>query len=217
MTVSPEGGGPGRSCSFTLHKVSRSNRSEPLGRSAGRLSRNRSSHAGRVRLRPVEVALRATRTGDGESLARLWLEMSRYYAALDDDAFQVPRPEGLRESFERDVDTHEERTLSLVAEVSGGIVGWVYAHVLEPQDDAAHQMLRDLGRWRLSVDALVVLPAFWRLGIGSQLMEAAEAWARDKGAVVCFLNTYVHSPVSVPFYETRMGYRRRSLGFWKRL
>jgi hypothetical protein len=31
------------------------------------------------------------------------------------------------------------------------------------------------------------------------------------------LDTYVHSPVSVPFYERHMGYQRRSIHFAKEL
>lgn len=31
------------------------------------------------------------------------------------------------------------------------------------------------------------------------------------------LDTYLHSPLSVPFYEQRMGYRRQSVAFQKDL
>jgi GNAT superfamily N-acetyltransferase len=165
----------------------------------------------------VGAVLRSARAGDGESLARLWLEMAAYYTALDANAFQIPQSEGLAQSFERDVDALDEAALSVVAEIDDRVVGWIYAQLLEPQDDASHQMLRDLGRRRLTVEALVVEQGLWRHGIGSALMDAAEAWARGNGADACFLNTYVHSAVSVPFYESKMGYERRNLGFWKRL
>jgi len=45
----------------------------------------------------------------------------------------------------------------------------------------------------------------------------AEAWGRDRGAHVARLGTYAHSPVSVPFYENRMGYERRAIIFQKNL
>ena len=55
-------------------------------------------------------------------------------------------------------------------------------------------------------------------GEGSQaLLTAAEAWGRDRGAEVVRLDTYADSPVSVPFYEQRMGYQRRSIVFQKPL
>jgi hypothetical protein len=42
-------------------------------------------------------------------------------------------------------------------------------------------------------------------------MEAVEAWARERGAALVLLDTWVDSPVSVPFYERRMRFSRRGL------
>jgi GNAT superfamily N-acetyltransferase len=59
--------------------------------------------------------------------------------------------------------------------------------------------------------------SYRRRGVGAQLLRAAEAWGRDKGAVRSVLTTYHASPLSVPFYEQGMGYERRSIVFEKRL
>jgi GNAT superfamily N-acetyltransferase len=59
--------------------------------------------------------------------------------------------------------------------------------------------------------------SYRRRGVGAQLLRAAEAWGRDKGAVRAVLTTYHASPLSVPFYEQGMGYERRSIVFEKRL
>jgi GNAT superfamily N-acetyltransferase len=104
-----------------------------------------------------------------------------------------------------------------VAELDGQVVGDVSARLERPADDAERQLLRDLGRTRLSVDALGVLAAYRRRGVGAQLMAAAEGWGRDRGAVRSVLITYHASPLSVPFYEQRMGYERQSIVFEKRL
>ena len=48
-------------------------------------------------------------------------------------------------------------------------------------------------------------------------MGAVERWARERGAVCAMLDTYAASPLSVPFYEQRMGYQRRAIIFQKRL
>jgi Acetyltransferase (GNAT) family len=48
-------------------------------------------------------------------------------------------------------------------------------------------------------------------------LTAAEEWGRDRGAEVVRLDTYADSPVSVPFYERHMGYRRRAIIFQKPL
>src|SRR5207253_4376667 len=53
-----------------------------------------------------------------------------------------------------------------------------------------------------------------RHGSGRVLVEAAERWGREHGASLFFLDTYVMSPLSVPFYE-RLGYARRSIRFVK--
>jgi GNAT superfamily N-acetyltransferase len=50
-----------------------------------------------------------------------------------------------------------------------------------------------------------------RQGVGTILMEAAEEWGRQRGAVVAATDTNLHSPLSVPFYEDRMGYLRQAV------
>ena len=44
---------------------------------------------------------------------------------------------------------------------------------------------------------------------------AGEEWGRGRGTAIAVLDTYVDSPVSVPFYEQRMGYSRQELRFRK--
>jgi len=86
-----------------------------------------------------------------------------------------------------------------------------------PRDDAQHQLLRELAERRLVVEALVVERSSWRHGIGTQLMRAVEDWASARGATLSSVDTYVHSPVSMPFYEQGMGYAQRRVTFQKRL
>ena len=49
------------------------------------------------------------------------------------------------------------------------------------------------------------------------LVAAAEAWGRDRGATVAFCDTWIGSPVSLPFWEERLKYAGRSLRLRKRL
>jgi GNAT superfamily N-acetyltransferase len=154
-------------------------------------------------------------------MARVWLSAGAYYADLDPAHFQRPSAEGLPESFEADIRATEQGPASdklrLVADAEGRVAGWLTAHVEHPRANAAHQLVRELGWRRLIVDALMVDQALWRQGIGTALLEAAESWGRDRGADLVSLDTYVHSPVSVPFYERHMDYQRRQIVFTKPL
>ena len=143
---------------------------------------------------------------------------TRHYAALDADPFQVPPAEGLVAWFEELLRRpRPDDAVWLVGEVDGRMVGDVVARLERPAEDAERQVLRDLGRTRLHVDALGVEAAYRRRGVGARLMHAVEAWGRDRGAVRSVLTTYRDSPLSVPFYEQGMGYARRSIVFEKRL
>ena len=167
----------------------------------------------------MPVQIRPPRPGDGEGMARVWLSAGAYYADLEPALFQVPSAEGLAESFEADIAATGEDgdTLRLVADSDGQVAGWLSAHLEHPVASLAHQLVRELGWTRLMVDALVVDQATWRQGIGTVLLTAAESWGRDRGARMARLDTYVHSPVSVPFYERHMEYQRRSIHFAKDL
>lgn len=164
------------------------------------------------------LVVRPARPGDAADLARNWIDGARHYAGLDADAFQVPGTDGLVVWFEELLQRPpSEDAVWLVAEVDGRVVGDVAARLERPVEDAARQLLRDLGRVRLNVDALGVEEAYRRRGVGARLMHAVEDWGRGKGAVRSLLTTYHASPLSVPFYEQGMGYKRRSIVFEKRL
>lgn len=166
----------------------------------------------------TELVIRSVKPGDGEGLASVWIDLCEYYAEIDPEIFQIPQSNGLVESFEKDLaEPLPENATSLVAEVDGRIVGWVYAQVLAPSEDAHWQLLRELGRSRLVIEALGVERLFQRQGIGMRLVQAVEAWAETNGAELLTVDTYINSPVSVPFYEDGMGYERRSIRFWKKL
>jgi GNAT superfamily N-acetyltransferase len=165
----------------------------------------------------VTVTIRAARPGDGAGISRAWLSAAAYYADLDPEHFQIPTTKGLAESWDNDLGRDGDDSLRLVAESDGLVVAWLAARIELPEGNAAVQLTREHAWVRLVVDALIVDRAYWRGGAGTALLQAAEDWGRAQGAQVVRLDTYAHSPVSVPFYEGRMGYRRRSIVFQKRL
>jgi GNAT superfamily N-acetyltransferase len=164
------------------------------------------------------VVVRPATPGDGAGLAHSWLDAASYYAALDPDVFQVPTGEGLAEWFEQLLArARAPDTIWLVAEIAGRVVGDINARLDRPITDAARQLVREVGQVRVFVNALGVQAAYRRRGVGTRLLEAVEGWGRQQGATLISLDTFVASPLSVPFYEQRMGYQQRAIIFQKRL
>jgi GNAT superfamily N-acetyltransferase len=156
----------------------------------------------------VAVEVRAARLGDGAGLARVWLDNARYYVGLFPEDFRIPDEDGLDQWFEtslaRAPSSSEQH---LVAVVDGSVVAFASARLIDPDEHGARQMLADHPHRRAYVNALGTADAFQRQGIATQLVEALEAWAREQGARSIAATTYGGSPVSVPFWEQRMGYR----------
>lgn len=162
--------------------------------------------------------VRQVRPGDGAGCARAWQDAGRYYAALVPEVIQEPDPEGLAGWFEDAIrEGRDPDALWLVAEDDGEVAGMLEAALARADPDARRQLQRDLSSTRLVVNALAVAEDYRRRGAGTALMRAAEEWGWRKGAVVAVTNTNLGSPLSVPFYEDRMGYLRQALIFRKAL
>ncbi len=161
--------------------------------------------------------IRAPRAGDGAGLARSWIDAGSYYAQLAPDLFQVPEEDGLAAWLEDGLLNVPSDELILVAEYAEQAVGFIHAAIQPPLATAARQFVRDVAYPRLSIHALVVQQAYWRQGIGTQLLATAEEWGRSRGASIALLDTYSESPISLPFYEQRMGYQRRAIHLRKLL
>ncbi len=162
----------------------------------------------------MNVFLRTPHAGDGDGLARCWLDAGTYYAAVNPDLFQVPEADS-RELEEWLLHKTSEDTFVVVAEGDDQVVGFAVAVLQHPSPAAAKNFVRELSQTRVVVDILVVQTAYRRHGIGTRLMEAVEDWARAKEASGMLIDTYIESELSVPFYERRMGYKRRAVRFRK--
>ncbi|HEX6271273.1 MAG TPA: GNAT family N-acetyltransferase [Anaerolineales bacterium] len=164
----------------------------------------------------INIRIRAPQAGDGNGLARTWLDAANYYVKLSSELFQIPDTAGLVQWCEDWIaPIHSETSFLRVAEYDNRVIGFVSATIHPPVKKAHYQWVRDVTRIRLTIDALIVQQAYWRHGVGSRLMDAAEKWGQSQGAVIVLLDTYIDSPVSVAFYERQMGYHRRALYFRK--
>jgi GNAT superfamily N-acetyltransferase len=163
-----------------------------------------------------EVRVRSPRRDDVASLVRIHREFGTYYTALAPDDFQVPDEDGLAEYIASELDGGED-TLAFVAEADGEVVGVLWARVERPHPDARHQVIPIVGETRLHIDYVATTEDHRRRGVGARLVAAAEEWGRERGASVALTDTYADSPLSVPFWQERMGFRTRSLHLVKPL
>ena len=162
------------------------------------------------------ITVREARPGDGSGIARCHRDSAIYYTELAPDLFRIPEEEGMLEFVEPKGATPDD-VLELVAETDDEIAGHLEARIEPPLESARFQILPDLAETRLFINALATAEAFKRRGVGRRLVEEAEQWGRERGATVAFLDTWVDSPSSVPFWEDGMGYSRRSMIFRKPL
>ena len=164
----------------------------------------------------VAITLRAGTREDAEAIAELSLESSSYYASIAPDTHLPGEREGFAEWIAEDW-RDEPTMLSLVAHVDGEVAGYLEAVIQEPASWGRFFGSRDLRARRLHINAVLTAGRYRRQGVATELVAAAERWGREQGAVVAVLDTFYDSPLSVPFWERRMGYRRRSIIFRKRL
>jgi GNAT superfamily N-acetyltransferase len=165
----------------------------------------------------TDLVVRPIRAGDEADIARMHLANSAYYAALAPELFRVPDDDGLLDFLAPADDENSDTTLALVAEVDGELAGMLYAHLIPPRDDARFQNTPVAGELRLFIDALGTFQSHWRRGVATALVEAAEDWGRERGVTVVECDTWHRSPVSLPFWQERMGYDKRSVRMQKRL
>lgn len=156
------------------------------------------------------VTVRAPRPGDGPGLAQMHLGTSAYHVEIAPDVYRLPDEEGLVDFFERGIEkgSTTQDFLALVAEVGWVLAGYLEAQLLPPLETARWQSHPDLFGPRLSINALATARAYQRRGVATRLVQAAEAWGRDRGATVVICETWIDSPMSIPFWERRMGYER---------
>jgi GNAT superfamily N-acetyltransferase len=166
----------------------------------------------------VAVVIREYRDGDAAGIVRISRENARFYTELAPDYFKLPDEDGFVELFDNDGAWRDApENLALVAEVDGEVAGYLEATVHAPLETAKWQAQRDLGETRLAINFVGTADAHKRKGVATGLVEAAEEWGRAKGATVSICDTYAASPLSVPFWEQRMGYARQAIVFRKPL
>jgi hypothetical protein len=112
--------------------------------------------------RAMTVTVRPVRSGDGSGISQAWLSAAAYYTDLDPEYFQVPRAEGLAESWDNQFARQDDASLQLVAELGGQVLGWLWARIKPPAQNASAQLTREHSWTRLEVASLIVHSDHWR-------------------------------------------------------
>lgn len=147
-----------------------------------------------------EPIVRRARPRDADAISDVYLDSARHHTALDPDYYREPAREDVLRRYQLELSRSVEASALLVAVVDGFVVGVV--EVEERQPAGAASMVRP----RKAVDAgAAVLEEYRGAGIGRRLMEAAEAWGRERGAEVMLLDVSAANTGALRFYE-RLGY-----------
>ena len=155
------------------------------------------------------TVIRAAKPADFDTLARLYSELDAYHAAAHPDLFRVPDPDAVRPYYQELLDNPLCRLL--VAEVDGQVAGFVSFRL-----DYSPEQPNCLPYAYVKVSDLGVTPAFRRRGLGRMLMQAAEDWARQKGAVSLVLNVFDFNENARGLYRA-LGYHELSHRMRKKL
>jgi ribosomal protein S18 acetylase RimI-like enzyme len=165
----------------------------------------------------VLPAIRVALETDAEAIGRIFAQATRYWTGLDPDVFIEVDPEPLAEhyragkQFPSDVPAEDHCTL--VAETDATVVGFVDVTITRP--DASVDIHRpDVRGW---VQEIAVAEQLRGHGTGAALLSAAEAWARQRGAVWILLDTHPANVEALHFYRARMGYAPVGVRLTKRL
>ncbi|HKD84276.1 MAG TPA: GNAT family N-acetyltransferase [Terriglobales bacterium] len=163
---------------------------------------------------PAAVRIRPARSDDAEGIAHVYLESAEYHAGVDPERYSVcafePIAARYRAGLQHAPDAGEE-SITLVAEMSGGIVGFVDTRLYRSPDPMHREILY------CNIVEIAVSRQHQSQGIGGQLLQTAEEWGRGQGAQLALLEYNAANQRAGEFYRRRTQYRVASITAIKRL
>jgi ribosomal protein S18 acetylase RimI-like enzyme len=160
----------------------------------------------------ASVRIRPATPDDAEAITRIYIESAAHHALIDPERNHIPDRVAIEERYRtgRQHPDDGEETVTLLAETGGEIAGFLDARLMQPFDP----MYRPATVCFIA--DIAVSTAHRSRGIGEQLMQAAEEWARRHGAEFVTLEYHSGNPRAGSFYA-RLGYRNASVVAIKRL
>lgn len=149
----------------------------------------------------ADVVVRRGAPADARALAEIYCASARQHVALDPVRYRVPALAPVVERF-TEVLGAPERAAVLVAESGGVIAG--YAELWGAPDPIAASMMAPLP---VTSATLAVAEEARDSGIGTALLDAARAWAGERGGTRLVVDVLIANERALHFYE-RQGFRR---------
>ena len=148
------------------------------------------------------MTIRPAASEEVDRIVDIWFDSAEHHAALEPGRYHVPARESIVERYRSGSQYPAEisERITLVAETETGVVGFVDAWIDTPFDPM-HQPMR-----YCFVADLAVAQSQRGSGIGEQLMQAVEEWAKTHAARFVVLEANVHNPRAIAFYQ-RVGYQ----------
>jgi len=157
------------------------------------------------------ITVRPLTREDAKTVVVLGWELLHYHAGISKWIVPVRSFECFAEAWRPYLDRFVgvDGRLALVAEVGGGLAGYLLA------------CLRDLppildGPPELLVTEVMVVPRNRGAGVGGALMRAAYDWGRRRGCLVARVNVYEPNEGAIGFYE-REGFATHERVMLKRI
>jgi GNAT superfamily N-acetyltransferase len=157
------------------------------------------------------VEIRGLTSEDAESAARLYIQSAEHHAQLDPDFYRVPALEAIVAHYRELAERIKTEPLDcFVAESDETVVGMVEVRISD--QPSSYSMLRPR---RIASADIVVAFGHRRQGFGRALMQRAETWARDQGAISLMLDMLRANEPALTFYTT-LGYEDHAALLLKR-
>jgi ribosomal protein S18 acetylase RimI-like enzyme len=163
---------------------------------------------------PATITIRPALPDDAEGIALVFIESAEYHAELDPERYSTPSIETISTRYRAGQQrlSHAEReAVTLVAELSGDVVGFIDARLEQSQDAMHREMIY------CHISEIAVRSQYRRQDIGGRLLRAAEGWGQRQGAEFASLEYHAANAVAGLFYQERMGYHLASITAIKRL
>lgn len=141
---------------------------------------------------------------DADAAAEALVDSSIHHTSLEPERYVVLDRDTVADDYRRGrqhpASTPPDERGTLVAELDGEVVGVLDVRVAHP--GGSHRPLR-YGY----IAEVAVAAAARSQGVGTQLILAAEAWAREQGCAYSVLDFNVQNDDARRLYRDRLGYR----------